>query len=789
MKGGSVRYLCFLLGCAFFISLVCAESSEVAARQKQESSAFSASSAKTTRAYELLQLSSADVSRLQQPITPRQFMSWTRFLFQYEDANPRADGFGAGLPSFAPGATAVSVGDGFQLAHRLAGCQWALSAENEYESRCGIPLNKAICCWEAIWILEGARRQRAADFESFTAGEPPPVEDLTDFSKEKQESKLSLDGRYEAYLQDWKGVYNLYVKDRVTGRVRRVSSFVDSDIADFFWGEGNCLFFLKDSAYNECNHVFLAGFGCKEKDLTPVPGVDFGFVGDQKSGGRHYIITVHYNNAKRRYLYEKRDIVTREAKPIDRHQCLPVDGDCIAAEYFDIPGDDSHKIKITEEFNFGESAKIYEVNAKNEAEKLIYKVPEGRHFVVQSFSNDGSVIYALSDAVTPYSCPVALSLRSGELRVLFSDPEQYDVLPQEGAFGVGEQPLCDFDTGTPLVVQYYARKFSAFGLNKKVANALEAVKKELGEGIKVVEISPDLNEYKIQRVVPMGSGNTYLYKHSTGVLELLQENEYEEPESVLDTWVRPISFLNRSGAKIEGYLSLPIGKAPENLPTVMLLHGGPWARDVWQVSSDVNVLVANGYAVLQLNYGGSTGYGCAFLNAADCQWEKPRYDIEDATKWLIKKGIADPGRICIFGHSFGGYAALCGVTFTNLFSCAISVCGFADVEAFLLHSPGCWKDSGSLFRHVGTDIAQLQAISPSEHLRSIKAPLFIAQGANDHRIKAEDTDKFVNALRANGKIVHYMRRENEGHGFQRKENVLAFWTLALAFLKRYMPSG
>jgi dipeptidyl aminopeptidase/acylaminoacyl peptidase len=255
--------------------------------------------------------------------------------------------------------------------------------------------------------------------------------------------------------------------------------------------------------------------------------------------------------------------------------------------------------------------------------------------------------------------------------------------------------------------------------------------------------------------------------------------------------MKPISFQSRDGLTIPGYLTMPLGKE-KNAPMVMFVHGGPWGRDTWGINNFVQWLSNRGYAVLQVNFRGSTGYGKQFMNAGDREWgAKMHDDLIDGKKWAIDQGYADPNKICIMGGSYGGYATLVGVTFTpNEFACGVSIVGPSNLVTLLKSIPPYWEPVRALFRQrVGNEETEtdfLMSRSPLSKASEIRVPLMVAQGANDPRVKQAESDQIVSAARKNGKEVLYLVFPDEGHGFARPENNLKFTAAAEEFLAKVL---
>jgi dipeptidyl aminopeptidase/acylaminoacyl peptidase len=258
--------------------------------------------------------------------------------------------------------------------------------------------------------------------------------------------------------------------------------------------------------------------------------------------------------------------------------------------------------------------------------------------------------------------------------------------------------------------------------------------------------------------------------------------------------VKPIVYKTRDGLTIQGYLTLPTGRLAQNLPVVVKPHGGPWARDGWVFDPEAQFFASRGYAVLQMNFRGSTGYGRKFWEASFKQWgRKMQDDVTDGVRWLIRRGIADPKRIAIYGGSYGGYATLAGVAFTpELYACGIDYVGVANIFSFLETIPPYWRPQLEVWHEMVGDPVKdkelLRQISPVFHVDRIQAPLLIVQGANDPRVNRNESDQMVAALRERGVPVQYIVKDNEGHGFLNEENRFEFYSAMEQFLGRYLAS-
>lgn len=258
--------------------------------------------------------------------------------------------------------------------------------------------------------------------------------------------------------------------------------------------------------------------------------------------------------------------------------------------------------------------------------------------------------------------------------------------------------------------------------------------------------------------------------------------------------MKPVIIPARDGESLVSYLTLPL-ETSANLPLVLVVHGGPWARDSWGYNPLHQWLANRGYAVLSVNYRASTGFGKDFINKSHGQWSKAMHDdLIDAVQWTVQEGIADPKKVAIMGGSYGGYAALVGLTFTpDQFACAVDIVGPSNLETLILSIPSYWKPLySSMVKKIGGDPATeegrafLKEISPLTYVDRIQKPLLIAQGANDPRVKQAESDQIALAMSAKNIPVTYALFSDEGHGFARPENRLAFYAVTEAFLAKHL---
>ena len=276
-------------------------------------------------------------------------------------------------------------------------------------------------------------------------------------------------------------------------------------------------------------------------------------------------------------------------------------------------------------------------------------------------------------------------------------------------------------------------------------------------------------------------------KTKTGRLLFLQRPKLE---GLALAQMKPVTFTARDGMKLHAYLTVPEGVPSTKLPLVLLVHGGPWSRDTWGYDAYAQWLANRGYAVLQINYRGSSGYGKAYINAGNRQWGlKMQDDLIDGVKWAVDLRIADPARVAVLGGSYGGYAALAAATFTpTAFACNVDVVGPSNLKTLLAAIPPYWKTIRAQFDYrMGNvddpkDAELMRNASPLFRASEIARPLLIGQGANDPRVNVRESEQIVDAIEKNKGSVTYVVYPDEGHGFARPENRIDFNARAERFL-------
>jgi dipeptidyl aminopeptidase/acylaminoacyl peptidase len=341
-------------------------------------------------------------------------------------------------------------------------------------------------------------------------------------------------------------------------------------------------------------------------------------------------------------------------------------------------------------------------------------------------------------------------------------------------------------------VTFYTEKRQYHFLDDERAKLQQDLESRLpGYEVTMTNTSRDETKALVYAANDRTLGSYYFYDRTTGDFRKLADVGPWLVEAELAE-MKPITYTSRDGLTIHGYLTLPQGLKPKKLPVVVNPHGGPWGRDVWEYNPEAQFLANRGYAVLQVNFRTSTGYGRQFWEAGFKQWGlKIQDDITDGVNWLIGQGIADPKRVGIYGGSFGGYATLAGLAFTpDLYACGVDYVGVSNLFTLIKTIPPYWEPIRQMFYEMMGDPEKdkelYEKVSPVFHADNIKVPVLVAQGANDPRVNKAESDQIVEALKKRGIEVVYMVKDNEGHGFHNEENRFDFYRAMEEFLGKHL---
>ncbi|HWA05129.1 MAG TPA: S9 family peptidase [Ignavibacteria bacterium] len=596
---------------------------------------------------------------------------------------------------------------------------------------------------------------------------------LSDFFRnpEKTHFLISPNGKFVSFLAPYNERLNIFVQETGTGTTRRITEVTERDIYNYFWGNDKTIIYLRDNAGDENYHFFSVNIESgMNRDLTPFEGVRANLVDKLEDFDSEILIEMNKRNSEVFDVY-RLNIETSEMK--------------IAAEN---PGnisgwvtDHEGKIRAALTTDGVNNSLLFRETEKDEW-RIIITTDFKESIVPLFFTFDNSYLYASSNIGRDKSAIIKYDIKNAkELEVIFEHP---DVDVYYMSYSRKRKVL--------TAISYDTWKRERFFLDEQTKQIYEKLQSMLGKyEISVADKDDNEEKYIIRTYSDRSLGANYLYDKNADLLTKISDvspwiNEDEMSE------MKPVTYNSRDGLTINGYLSLPPGKEHKHLPVVINPHGGPWARDYWGFNPEIQFLVNRGYAVLQMNFRGSVGFGRKFWECSFKQWGRTmQNDISDGVNWLIDQGIADPKRIAIYGGSYGGYAVLAGLVYTpDLYAAGVDYVGVSNLFTFMNSIPSYWKPYlETLYEMVGhpeKDKELLEESSPVFHVDKIKAPLFIAQGKMDPRVNINESDQMVEALKKRGIDVPYMVKDNEGHGFQNQENKFDFYREMEIFLGKHL---
>jgi dipeptidyl aminopeptidase/acylaminoacyl peptidase len=622
-------------------------------------------------------------------------------------------------------------------------------------------------------VVAGALAIVALPAASAADDAPIPVRDFFRHP-ERSNFRISPDGKTLAFMQPYERRMNIYVQPIAGGEPKRLTNETARDIPDHFWKGPDRLVYVKDFGGDENFHVVAVNKdGSGLKDLTPFDGVRAEIIDQLRDFPDQLLVGLNKRNKEVFDAY-RLDLKTGELELVAENP----------GNITSWLADHAGNIRGAQTTDGVNTSFLYR-NGASGPFRTVLTTSFRDSFNPLFFTFDNKSLYAASNLGRDKQAIVLVDPATAkEQKVLFEHP---DVDVDRLSFSHKRKVL----TTISYVTWKQQRKY----LDPETEKLFAALEKQLpGYEFGIQSMTDDEDRMIVAAYNDRTPGTRYLYDSHAGKLTKLGDIAPWLPETKM-AGMKPIEYKARDGLTIKGYVTLPNGKEPQNLPIVVNPHGGPWARDVWGWNPEVQMLANRGYAVLQMNFRGSTGYGRNFWQASFKQWGlKMQDDITDGVNYLVKEGIADPKRVCIYGGSYGGYATLAGVTYTpELYACAVDYVGVSNLFTFLNTIPPYWKPFLDMMHEmVGDpekDKALLAAASPALNADRIRTPLFIAQGARDPRVNIDESNQMVKALKTRGVDVPYMVKENEGHGFRNEENQFDFYEAMDRFLAKYLGKG
>jgi dipeptidyl aminopeptidase/acylaminoacyl peptidase len=621
-----------------------------------------------------------------------------------------------------------------------------------------------------------------------TFGQLPPLIDRELFFDDPEiaGAQISPDGQYIAFLKPWNKTRNIWVKktEEPFSAAKLVTADTKRPIPAYFWSrDSKYILFVQDAAGDENYNVYAVNPADPAPDGAPVPAARN--LTDAK-GVRAFIYSVPRSAPDLIYVgLNDRDKAWHDLYQVKistgARTLLRKNSDRIVGWTFDV----KDQLRLAARSADNGDTEILRVD--KDAFTKIFSCNVFETCAPVRFHKDNKRVYLLTNKGDDLNL-TQLSLfdpQTGKLELVESDPNK--------RVDFGGAIFSDL-TDEIIATVYTEEKQRIYWKNKTFEADYKHLQRQLpGKEVRYASHTRDERLYLINANSDTEPGETYLFDRKTKKLTL----QYRVREKIVREHLakmEPVRYESSDGLEIPAYLTLPKGVPPKNLPAIVLPHGGPWARDGWGYNSLAQFLANRGYAVLQPNFRGSTGYGKKFLNAGNLQWGgKMQDDVTWGAKYLIQKGIADPKRVGIMGGSYGGYATLAGVAFTpDQYAAAVSIVGPSNLVTLMEAIPPYWEAARVLFYKRMGDLrtpegkAQLERQSPLNSAAKIKTPLLVIQGANDPRVNKAESDQIVIALRDRKFPVEYLVAPDEGHGFARPVNSMAMFAASEKFLAKHL---
>lgn len=592
---------------------------------------------------------------------------------------------------------------------------------------------------------------------------------------EKASPQISPDGTRMAYLAPVNNVLNVWVGTIGKHDYLPLTRDTERGVRFYTWAADNRhILYIQDAGGNENWRLYATNLQSGEtRDLTPFENVQARVVARDKHFPNELLVGLNKDNPQAHDVYHL-DLATGELAQVAQNPGTIVDW--VIDANFKVRGalamapDGSGSMDLL--VRYGEEAPW--------AKLLTWDAEDNQTSGPVGFTLDGQALYLQDSRNVNAGRLVKMEIATGATTEIAGDPE-YDVA------NVMMHP----DSREVQAVAFEKDRLAWVILDDTI-QADFAYLSTLHRGDLAITSRDDADAtWIVAFTSDNGPVSYYAYDRASRSATFLFDNQPALKQYALSS-MQPIAYTSRDGLTIHGYLTLPPGSDGQNLPLVLNVHGGPWSRDAWGYRPDAQWFANRGYACLQVNYRGSTGYGKHFMNAGNKEWgAKMHDDLVDAVQWAVEQGIADPSKVAIFGGSYGGYAALVGATFTpDLFCCAVDIVGPSNIVTLIQTIPPYWAPIIAVFhQRVGNPVTEeefLKSRSPLFKVDQIRIPILIGQGANDPRVKQAESEQIVEAMRSKGIPYEYMLFPDEGHGFAKPENRLKFFAAAERFLAKYL---
>jgi dipeptidyl aminopeptidase/acylaminoacyl peptidase len=623
----------------------------------------------------------------------------------------------------------------------------------------------------------GDSTQLATETANDPVVQPPLIERSVLFGNPVRfQGRLSPDGKLMSFRAPLDGVMNLWVGDRGDfTSVKAITNDTGRGIPSHFWAlDSKHVLYIQDQGGDENWHLYSVDLASGEiTDLSPYEGTQAQMIAQSEDAPGVVIAGMNDRDAKWHDIYSV-DLATGERTLLSEN-----DG------FASILVDNALQVRLATKSTPSGGQQVL-VKSDDDWQPLFEIAFEDVLTTnILGFDEDNEGIYMLDSRDRNTAALVHMKLSDQSLTTI-AESDQVDIA----------SVLIDPRTHKPFAYATDLIRPEWHAINLELVDVIARFNSQLSGGSQVLAQSLN-NQYWTVYTDDSDSSPIYkVFDTANGELEdlfvtnpRLNEHELAKMHGVVIT--------SRDGLDLVSYLTLPVESDPDQdgrpdkpLPMVMLVHGGPWGRDTFGYSAEVQWLANRGYAVLQVNFRSSTGFGKSFLNAGNEEWAGAMHnDLLDAKAWAVEQGITRHDEVAIMGGSYGGYATLVGLTFTpDEFSCGVDIVGPSNLVTLMESIPPYWESFKQVFARAIGDLetekgqSLLKERSPLTHVENISKPLLIGQGANDPRVKQAESDQIVEAMKSNGIPVTYVLYPDEGHGFQKPENNLSFYAVAEAFL-------
>lgn len=589
---------------------------------------------------------------------------------------------------------------------------------------------------------------------------------------EKSQAKISPDGIYLSYLAPVNGVMNVFVQKIGVNKSIQITNEQSRAIRDYSWFvDSKQILYLQDNNGDENFHIYLTDIKKKRtRDLTPFIGVKAGLLDMNAKYPNQILATMNYKDKHHMDVYKI--CVDNGAVELD------TENPGTAIEWLA----DNNMTVRGRIISLTEGGYVLQAR-KTKRDKWKTIISWGINDItgrLVGFSPDNRWIYAIISVGSNTSRLVAVDTLTKSIKIKAED-YQYDV----------NKVFLHPGKRTVLAVQIIRERSSWDFVDNSVSDDF-IVLKGLYDGDFNISAATLANDKWVVEYMKDDASPKYCYFDRLSKKVVFLFSTRPALDSYKLSRMEPFFFLARDEMRIYGYLTLPCGYEPKNLPLVVLVHNGPWERDVWGFNSEVQWLANRGYAVVQINYRGSTGYGKDYLNAGNKEWgSKMIEDLINGKNWVLQKGFCIRKNVGIFGRGYGGNAVLSALAFTpSEFACGVDINGPSNLLTMLRSLPPYWGTMRPAFQdRVGSYKVEedfLWIRSPLSKVNLIRSPLLVAQGANDPWVRQQESDQIVQAIRDSRKDVLYLLFSDEGQSYIIPENRLKFYALAESFLAKYL---